>query len=294
MINKAKHIYSTIKNIINCSNYHANQENWQTLLSKKNSDTLCILATGPSINDLSDEDFKFIDKHDSIGLNLFIAHHYQPTYHQIEFWPQYKNTFLANYKQKYSNKIKEPPYLIINKKHAQLSGLDARELLGIDFCYTNPYRFTGYTIKQINSYLIFYNYILRPLYPNLLVHHGGSLTCAISFGLFRGYKRIIIYGTNLNRRGHFYSTNNKYNDIFSLNYVESSKRIEEEIHKRIKNIDPNPKLHPTINQNATQTYSEHSVLEIIKIFNHIAKLSSCTIEVFNKDSALADILKVYE
>jgi hypothetical protein len=50
----------------------------------KTSDTLFALAPGGSINDYTNNDFKEIREHDSIGINHFILHEYIPTYYVTE------------------------------------------------------------------------------------------------------------------------------------------------------------------------------------------------------------------
>lgn len=50
----------------------------------KTSDTVFLLGSGSSINDISDEQWNHIDSHDSIGLNRWPIHEFTPTYYVFE------------------------------------------------------------------------------------------------------------------------------------------------------------------------------------------------------------------
>ncbi|MDB9733870.1 hypothetical protein OAB15_03705 [Porticoccaceae bacterium] len=53
----------------------------------KTSDSMFALATGASIGDYSEADFRLIKKSDSIGINFFILHAFRPTLYLIETHP---------------------------------------------------------------------------------------------------------------------------------------------------------------------------------------------------------------
>jgi len=55
-----------------------------SLERKKSSETVFILGSGSSINEISDAQWKQIDQHDSIGLNRWPIHDFVPTYYVFE------------------------------------------------------------------------------------------------------------------------------------------------------------------------------------------------------------------
>ena len=54
------------------------------LTAYKNSDTLFVLGSGDSINEITDDQWKHINSCDSIGLNRWPVHEFIPTYHVFE------------------------------------------------------------------------------------------------------------------------------------------------------------------------------------------------------------------
>jgi hypothetical protein len=54
------------------------------LAQHKTSDTVFILGSGDSINDITDRQWAHIDQHDSIGLNRWPIHDFVPTYYVFE------------------------------------------------------------------------------------------------------------------------------------------------------------------------------------------------------------------
>lgn len=50
----------------------------------KKSDTVFILGSGPSVNELTEDELAFIKRHDSIGFNMWIAHDLVPTIYESE------------------------------------------------------------------------------------------------------------------------------------------------------------------------------------------------------------------
>ncbi len=50
----------------------------------KKSDTIFILGSGSSVNDLTEENWTVINSHDSIGFNFWLIHEFVPTFYFIE------------------------------------------------------------------------------------------------------------------------------------------------------------------------------------------------------------------
>lgn len=56
----------------------------EAVLQKKRSDTLIVLGTGYSINEIDEKQWRFISRHDTIGMNLWYIHSYVPTFLNYE------------------------------------------------------------------------------------------------------------------------------------------------------------------------------------------------------------------
>lgn len=57
---------------------------YDNLTEKKTSDTLFVLGSGKSINDISEAEWNLIEQKDSIGLNRWPIHNHVPTYYVFE------------------------------------------------------------------------------------------------------------------------------------------------------------------------------------------------------------------
>src|SRR5690554_5249502 len=54
------------------------------LITYKNSNILFILGSGPSINEITEDQWTHISACDSIGFNWFLVHSHVPTYYHME------------------------------------------------------------------------------------------------------------------------------------------------------------------------------------------------------------------
>src|SRR5262249_36622754 len=57
---------------------------WVDLSQHRRSETLFILGSGPSINQISEERWRFIASHDSVGVNMWLYHRFVPTFYVVE------------------------------------------------------------------------------------------------------------------------------------------------------------------------------------------------------------------
>ena len=71
--------------------------------TKKKSDTVFILGSGESINDLTKPDWDYIKEHNIIGLNYSFVHPIIPDYHLMEMIPlkEMQEFFCHNTKERY-------------------------------------------------------------------------------------------------------------------------------------------------------------------------------------------------
>ncbi len=80
LANRSRKLYLGIKNYGTPYRVVTQDE----VLRSKSSNTLTILATGPSVNDITDSQWDWISKHDTIGLNDWYLHRFVPKYFNYE------------------------------------------------------------------------------------------------------------------------------------------------------------------------------------------------------------------
>ena len=60
---------------------------------RKTSDTLFVLGSGPSINDLTADDWATIGTHNSVGFNWWMVHDFVPSFYLFQFLQTGKRTY---------------------------------------------------------------------------------------------------------------------------------------------------------------------------------------------------------
>jgi hypothetical protein len=184
------------------------------LLNYKSSDTLFILGSGGSINDISDEKWSHIDEHDSVGLNRWPVHSHVPTYHVFELPPESEG-FWEDYRELLNRRRHEYEDIpIILKDVARIS--DSIEthhlpewLVGnlIVSCDTNFGRAIHADVERnekLLRYLDSRSYFSRDGDIKVLYRKRGSISYLIHFGIVLGYKKIVLCGVDMVDSKYFF------------------------------------------------------------------------------------------
>jgi hypothetical protein len=195
----------------------------------KSSNTLFVLGSGSSINEISDKKWKHIEKHDSIGLNRWPIHDHIPTYHVFEmkiqtgyekYNKQYKNLLEARRKQysdlpiilKNSTSVKNslnqahlPDWLLGDLIISSDSGFD--ELVDFD------------SSTEDNEYLL--RYLLGRGYFDqgnleMLYRKRGSISYLLHLASVLGYKKVVLCGVDMIDSEYFFEER--------VDYYEQKKR----------------------------------------------------------------------
>ena len=85
------------------------------LRESKTSDTIYVLASGPSVLEVTDKEWDHIQKHDSIGFNHWYVHSFEPTYYDLSYLAddQFESKEISMY-YRASRKFRNTKY-ILNK-----------------------------------------------------------------------------------------------------------------------------------------------------------------------------------
>jgi hypothetical protein len=186
----------------------------------KSSDTLFILGSGGSINQITEDQWEHIGEKDSIGLNKWPIHEFQPDYHVFEprMEKEEKERYwqLLNYKR---DLYKEIP--IILKDTDAVSALNQEDLpnwlsnellISSDTNYRNIISLEN---RQNNRDVLRYlkskgcfekGQLQIPLYRN-----RGSVSYLLHLAVGLGYEEIVLCGVDMVNSKYFYN-DEKYLD----------------------------------------------------------------------------------
>lgn len=173
----------------------------------KKSDTVFLLGSGPSINELTDEHFRLIAQHDSIGINMWSRHSFVPTFYQCES-PDSEGLLLAEWHRKagaYSN----VPVIFFDcmKESPPLEKMPVEMLSNLHVAET-------YYIPGDSKTRLSYEVSLRAMREHgffadherlrIISRRRASGSFCLSLALQMGYKKIILLGFDLYKMDYFH------------------------------------------------------------------------------------------
>lgn len=206
-----------------------------SLADNKNSETLVILGSGPSINAITEKQWNFISSCDSFAFNWFMVHPFKPTYYHMELKPNNFELFKLCYKRK-QNKLKNVPFMV-NAKHLP-GNTKLKDLDFINNVFVTVPMLYGTSDSKILNEVLRYHYFMNDIFINRLIHYRASLTLAISFGVLMGYKRIIMAGVDMYSNDYFFYDEAAYSDDLSEKVREYKKRTTTEEASKHRTADP--------------------------------------------------------
>lgn len=253
-----------------------------TVLKDRKSDTVFILGSGASINSVSD--WEEIRRNDSLGFNFFMAHQFTPDFYFIEI-PKY-DWRMSDLKRLIQIKgidywrnvelfVKRPPWECADEHLEFKSFLDTLEInyKFIRSVYVNA-RSTKDFVKKLHSSSVRLNTFFSPC----LVGQGvASIEAFCTFLIWRGYKKIIFVGVDLNNTDYFY-TESCYDYLKDLGISLVSGQAG--------------KIHKT--NDPDQKWGALTVTDVIKVYAEY--FSPCGVELYSytATSELAKFLPVWK
>jgi hypothetical protein len=176
----------------------------------KRSDTLFVLGSGSSINNIPASRWAAIRQHDSIGLNYWLYHDLVPTILYFEVMPDHEDSLIGSFTgmanalaPRYRDTLK-----IASEFHNGVrlpAGLspEFRETL---FAHVSVPMFVDTDTQLSTSLRLLKGLgVFRPgRPPRTLFKHAGSVTAAISLAVNMGYRRIVLCGIDLTSPQYFF------------------------------------------------------------------------------------------
>lgn len=184
------------------------------LAAHKSSDTLYILGSGASINELRAQEWEQIAAADSIGFNFWLLHDFVPSLYVFEFprkeTPEYQ-CLLANLAARSKDYAGRPILVKDGERHrmAELRGLLAslpeksRENLSLAWDWEIP----GHDRQRFAQDLLRldrFGILAGGHYP--IIRKRASVFFLALLGLRAGYKKIVLCGIDLNNNAYFYES----------------------------------------------------------------------------------------
>ncbi len=191
-----------------------NQENWHKY---KTSDTIFLFGSGPSINDITTEQWDVIRVHDSFGLNYFFLTKFPTTYFYLGYEPSSHPILLKSFSEEIRALYKDtlwfvPVKMLFRLTHPRI----APELFPLNTKIALFDLQPGINLE-----------INRPFKADdfrMTISYRGTIGVGMHLVDLLGYKNIVLMGVDLHTYKHFYD-----------NY-EVMKKEREETYQKIKSL----------------------------------------------------------
>jgi hypothetical protein len=198
------------------------------LSSLKTSDTVFILGSGWSINEIPDERWDIIGRHDTIGFNFWPVHPFVPRIFVFEsidrdVQQDLYQAFLGVIERRagdYERTVK-----IVTDSHSQSKRQIVHELPA-SFCkdlyvgYTAPVTARSRIELEEGMHYLRASGIFEPSdRTDWLFKYGGSVIAMMSLAVRMNYKRIVLCGIDLGKQDYFYHHRERYPESADWEFV---------------------------------------------------------------------------
>lgn len=252
--------------------------------NRKTSDTLFILGSGPSINELTSDDLEMIGTHDSVGFNWWMIHDFVPSFYLFQFPPNREKNIsdlLSDRRAQY----RDVPFML----RGSLLGAHADKYVPIIesvFDKESTYFMNEFPIHskceidpdKLIEFTANLGFFKHDHIPPYFVKWRGSLGLLTSFGYAMGYTKIVLCGIDMNdvtAGQHFFD-------------------IEDYADARAKYALPGPHEH-NIHTMMDTSHSKNTVGSYIDALNsHMRERNECALFVASNQSSLSSVLPLWK
>jgi hypothetical protein len=198
------------------------------LLSLRASNTLFILGSAWSINDISDKRWQIIGKHDSVGINFWPAHPFVPRFFHFEdikfdAQPDMYDALrglLQRRAEDYANTVK-----IIT----EVDAIGGRRLIFELPEGMKKNLYVGFSMPVVARneeelragmrYMDSIGAFTPHAKVSWLFKYGGSVVGMMTLAALMGYMRIVLCGVDLNKQDYFYQHPERYPEYAGWEFV---------------------------------------------------------------------------
>jgi hypothetical protein len=248
--------------------------NAQNLPPTQKSDTVFIFGSGYSLNDLSPEDWKYFEQHDTLGFSGFIYQKWiRVDYHLIRGWVEYRVGSLKwqEHTQDFAKTLNANPYF--DNTIFLLQG----DYLG-QFCNS----LIGYRLLREGSRIFRYrtDRIQGPPHRDVnkgIRHFHGTLSDTVSLAYALGWKKIVLVGVDL------------YDSRYFWLKPDETLGVEEDTGKLIPS-KTNGRGH---RYDETHSTVHNGIITLMASWHHIFAQDDVQLSVYNPRSLLTQALPIH-
>ena len=179
----------------------------------KTSDTVFLLGSGSSINQISDRQWSVIKQHDTIGFNFWPVHSFVPRIFVFESVAEVRQKILfSKFLSLLNSRAKA--YAHVPKIVTEAKKLELRQIATELTPEFKKNLYVGYTVsivarkeselEQGLKFLAGKDYFAPDYKAGRLFKYGGSVIAMISLALKMNYRRIVLCGIDLGDAHYFY------------------------------------------------------------------------------------------
>jgi len=179
----------------------------------KKSDTLAILGSGPSINDLDERTFDWIRAHDSVGFNWWLAHSFAPDFYLVQL-PGTEASIAGMRRmfehskprwQGHTRFLLRGDVLAVNPEimRSFVDGLFDAEYCQVLTEFQLHSRLQASTAECV-EFLEHLGLMPYGKIPRFIVKWQATLKLILSFAYNMGYSRVILFGIDMTSDEHFF------------------------------------------------------------------------------------------
>jgi hypothetical protein len=180
------------------------------LLASRTSDTVFLFGSGASLKDLSQKEWEYFARHNTLGFSGFIYSTWvRVDYHLVRGWVEFQSgTFLwRNYTTDYAMRLNANPCF-----------RDTTLVLQADYLGQFCNALIGYRLLREGSKVFLYATERGSKMPTSdirkgLSHSIATLCDAVNFAYCMGWKKIVLVGVDLYDSRYFWLKPNETNDV---------------------------------------------------------------------------------
>tara|TARA_B100000949_G_scaffold181851_1_gene163075 strand:+ start:8 stop:985 length:978 start_codon:yes stop_codon:yes gene_type:complete len=257
---------------------------------KKKSDTVFIVGSGESINDLSEKEWDIIKRHNIIGLNYSFVHPIVPDYFFMEMIPykEMQDFFCEYTRDKYADVD-----MFFQYKHMIKSGFDLGGYAFQDRCYVHIPHLYPTIYPEILG--VYFDDLIESKRLSLghLIHHNSHIGSAVMFAQVLKFKNIVLLGIDLNK-GDYFTDSKIESKVFPPTQDYHKLNRLRTLYNKAKN-DFKGKLHPTMNNQLLKERGCVPMDEYFKVYKkNIADPYLVKLYVNSNKSILSEFIEVFD
>lgn len=176
----------------------------------KKTDTLFILGSGPSINDLSEKDFDIIRNHDSIGFNFWMVHDFVPSMYCFQH-TEYANGSIYSILNDKKKQYKDVPFFVrgslIRKNLSFCAEMHQKYMDDLSCYFLNELPVHSKVAIDVIELIKFFQRLGHFEFGRISKFQPkwrGTLGLLISLAYQMGYRKIILCGIDMKDSRYFY------------------------------------------------------------------------------------------